>query len=41
MAQSNFIKKETPEQVFSYEFCKIFKNTYFGKHLETTVSVYW
>ena len=25
----NFIKKETPAQVFSYEFCEIFKNTYF------------
>ena len=25
----NFIKKETLTQVFSYEFCKIFKITYF------------
>ena len=25
----NFFKKETPKQVFSCEFCKIFKNTYF------------
>ena len=25
----NFIKKETPAQVFSCEFCEIFKNTYF------------
>ena len=24
---------ETPIQVFSYEFCEIFKNTYFGEHL--------
>ena len=25
----NFIKKETLAQVFSCEFCEIFKNTYF------------
>ena len=25
----NFIKKETLPQVFSYEFCEIFKNTFF------------
>ena len=25
----NFIKKETLAQVFSFEFCDIFKNTYF------------
>ena len=25
----NFLKKETPAQVFSYEFCEIFKNTFF------------
>ena len=25
----NFIKKETRAQVFSSEFCEIFKNTYF------------
>ena len=25
----NFIKNETPTKVFSYEFCKIFKNTLF------------
>ena len=29
----NFIKNETPEQVFSCEFCKWFKNTYFKEHL--------
>ena len=28
----NFIKKETPVQVFSCEFCEIFKNTYFVEH---------
>ena len=25
-------QKVTPTQMFSYEFCKIFKNTYFVKH---------
>ena len=25
----NFIKKETPRQSFSCEFCEIFKNTFF------------
>ena len=25
----NFIKKETLTQVFLYEFCEVFKNTYF------------
>ena len=25
----NFIKKETPTQVFSYEYCKLFKNSFF------------
>ena len=25
----NFIKKETPLQVFSCKFCEIFKNTFF------------
>ena len=33
------IKKETPTQVFSYEYCEIFKNTYFEEHLRATVSV--
>ena len=27
--------KETPTQVFSCEYCEIFKNTYFGEHLRT------
>ena len=27
----NFIKKETLTQVFSYEFCEIFKNTCFDR----------
>ena len=29
----NFIKKETPTQMFSCEFCEIFKNTFFIEHL--------
>ena len=28
-------QKETPTQVFSCEYCEIFKNTYFGEHLRT------
>ena len=35
----NFIKKETLAQVFSCEFCEIFKNTFFTEHLWTTASV--
>ena len=27
----NFIKKETLTQVFAYEFCEIFKNTFFDR----------
>ena len=27
------IAKETPAQVFSYEFCKVFKNNYFVEHM--------
>ena len=29
----NFIKKETLAQVFSCEFCGIFKNTFFTEHI--------
>ena len=29
----NFIKKETPAQMFSWEFCEIFKSTFFIAHL--------
>ena len=29
----NFIKRETLAQVFSCEFCEIFKNIYFQEHL--------
>ena len=34
----NFIKKETLAQVFSCEFCKISKNTFFTEHHWTTAS---
>ena len=34
----NFIKKETLEQVFSHEFCKISMNTFFTEHLRATAS---
>ena len=30
--------KETPTQVFSCEYCEIFKNTYFEEHLQTAAS---
>ena len=32
-------KKETLAQVFSCEFCNIFKSTFFTEHLRTTASV--
>ena len=35
-----FIKKETPIQVFSCDYCKVFKKTYFEEHLRTAASVY-
>ena len=31
----NFIKKGTPTQIFSCEYCEIFKNTFFEEHLRT------
>ena len=34
----SFIKKETLSQVFSCEFCEIYKNTFFTGHLWTTAS---
>ena len=34
----NFIKKETLTQVFFYEFCKIFRNSYFAEHVQTPAS---
>ena len=39
IAGCNFIKKETPIQMFSCEFCEIFKNTFLPEHLQTTASV--
>ena len=36
----NFIKKETLAQVFSCEFCKIFKNPFLTEHPWTTTSDY-
>ena len=37
----NFVKKETLTQVFSYEFCEVFRNTFFTEHLWTTASEIW
>ena len=39
LAGCNFIKKETPIQAFSCEFCEIFRNTFFTEHLQATASV--
>ena len=36
----NFIKKETLGQLFSCEFCKIVKNTFFTEHIQATASVH-
>ena len=33
------LKKETLEQVLSWEFCDILKNTFFTEHLRATYSV--
>ena len=35
---TTLLKKETPMQVRFYEYCEIFKSSYFKKHLRTTVS---
>ena len=35
----NFIEKEALAQVFSCEFCKISKNTFFTEHLRTTAFI--
>ena len=35
----NLIKTETLAQVFSSEFCQIFKNSFFKEHLRTPASV--
>ena len=37
---ANLLKKETPAQVFPYEFCEIFKNTYFVEHLHTFITMF-
>ena len=34
-----FLWKETPTQMFSFEYRKDFKNTYFEKHIPTAASV--
>ena len=34
----HFIKKETPKQAFSCEFCEILKNNFFPEHLRVTAS---
>ena len=34
----NIINKETPGQLFFFEFCKIFKNTFSVEHLRVTAS---
>ena len=34
----NFYKKETLGQVFSCEFCEIFKITFFTEHFRTTTA---
>ena len=36
----NFIKKDTSTQVFSSEYCEIFKKSYFQEHLRTAASVF-
>ena len=37
-AGCSFIKKETPIQVLSCEFCEILKNTFFTEDIQTTAS---
>ena len=37
----NFIKRDTLKQVFSCEFCPIFKNTFFTEHLWVIPSVWY
>ena len=34
----NFIKKKTPTQLLSCDYCKFFKSTYFEEHLQTIAS---
>ena len=35
---ATLLKKKTPAEVFSCEFCEISKNTFFTEHLRTTAS---
>ena len=37
----NFIKREALAQVFSFEFCEIFMNTFLTEYLRTTASGYY
>ena len=41
LCQHLFFKKETLAQVFSCEFCKISKNTFFTEHPQVTASTGW
>ena len=34
----NVILKETPTQLFSCEYCEVFKNAYFEEYLRTAAS---
>ena len=36
----NFIKKETLVQMFSCEFCKIYKKTFLTEHVRTNASIF-
>ena len=38
VADLQLLQKETPTHMFSSEYCKIFKNTYFEEHLLTAAS---
>ena len=35
-----YLKKEILAQVFSFEFCEIFQNSFFTEHIRTTVSIW-
>ena len=37
-AVAEFIKRDTPTQVFSCEYCELFINTFFEEHLRTAAS---
>ena len=37
---NNFIKKETPTHLFSHQFCKVSRKTFFIEHLRATASYY-